>query len=185
MSKTATYKINIIGLSNGAHEYDFNIRNNFFEKHPHDDVKGANCQIELILRKSTYQIVAEINIKGTLTLECDRSLEEFPYKLEEQIEIYFKYNESNEEIDDTLFHITPTLETLDFEDILYQSIGTSIPMKKIHPEYIEEDDFNDDAEEVLIYSSKDGEEIEDNDDICDSRWEALKNLNIDNNKNKG
>ena len=58
-------------------------------------------------------------------------------------------------------------------------------MKKIHPDYTEEDDFNDNAEEVLIYSSKDGEEIEDNDDICDSRWEALKNLNIDNNKNKG
>ena len=182
MSKISPYKINIIGLTNGAHQYNFDIDNSFFEKHPHDDIKGSNCIIELILKKSTYQIVAELNIKGTITLECDRSVEEFKHVLNEQIEVFFKYNEKNEEIDDTLFHITSTLETLEFEDIFYQSIGISIPMKKIHPDYIEEDDFDEEAEEVLIYSSEDSEEIEDNDDICDSRWEALKNLSIDNNK---
>lgn len=185
MTKKSPFKVNIIGLTNGDHQFDFNIDNKFFEKHPHDDIKGANCQIELNLKKSTYQIVAEVNISGTLTLECDRSLKEFEHIVNEQTEIFFKYTENEEEIDDTLFHITSTVESIQFEDIFYQSIAVLIPMKKIHPEHIEEDDFDEDAEEVLIYSSEDSEETEENDDICDSRWEALKNLNIDNNKNKG
>lgn len=185
MSKNSPYKINIIGLTHGEHQFDYHIDNAFFEKHPHDDIKGANCNIDLVLKKSTYQIVATLTFTGTIRLVCDRSVEEFEYEIDEQTEIFFKYNETNEEIDDTLYHITSTLEALEFEDIFYQTIAVLIPMKKIHPEYVEEDDFDEEAEEVLIYSSEDDDETEENDDICDSRWEALKKLNIDNNKNKG
>lgn len=186
MSKKSPFKINIIGLTLGEHQFDYHLDDTFFEPYPlHEDIKGVNCTIDLVLKKSSYQIVATLNIKGTLRLECDRSLEEFDYEINEQPEIFFKYGEKDEEIDDTLYHITSTLESLEFEDIFYQSIAVLIPMKKIHPQYIEEDDFDEDVEEVLIYSSQDDDETEENNDICDSRWEALKKLNIDNNKNKG
>lgn len=185
MSKNSAYKINIIGLSLGEHEFNYTIDNKFFQKHPHEDIKDVNCTIDLTLKKSSYQIIANIHIKGTLRLECDRSLEEFDHEINEQTEIFFKYSETNEEIDDTLFHITTDIDALEFEDIFYQLIAVLVPMKKIHPKHIEEDDFDDDAEEVLIYSSENYDDTEENNDICDSRWEALKNLKIDNNKNKG
>jgi uncharacterized protein len=59
----------------------------------------------------------------------------------------------------------------------------SLPMKKLHPRFLEEMDEESDND-ILVYSSRqsgdaesDSDEDDDDDNDIDPRWDALKNLN--------
>jgi uncharacterized metal-binding protein YceD (DUF177 family) len=66
---------------------------------------------------------------------------------------------------------------------VYDFINLAIPMKKIHPRFQEEEEDEDDEIEVkLIYSSTPEEdELKEEDEQVDPRWNILKNLKNNNN----
>ena len=185
MKTKSPYILNIIGLSIGEHDFEFEFDKTIFDHKENEDINDIDCKILLHLKKTSYHINATISITGITNLTCDRSLEKYNQKIDTHDDIIFKYSDQNEEIEDNLYHITHSLESIDFSDIFYELIAVQIPMKKIHPKHLDESDLDDNAEEVLIYSSNDSEIIEENTDICDSRWESLKKFKLDNDKIEG
>ncbi len=180
MKKKTPYKIDIVGLSFSKHDYSLVIDNQFFEEREYEDIHSANCVVNLFLDKTEYRITASFEIKGTVGLVCDRSLEKFNHPIDISKQIIFKYSDTEEEVDDELFYITKTQDAIDFRDVLFEIISIEIPIKKTHPKFKNKDEDEDEAKEVLIYSSEDDCSLEENNDICDSRWDSLKNLKFDN-----
>jgi uncharacterized protein len=182
----AEYIVPIFSLSNNKHDYRFEVGNEFFEAFEESIVKKGKFKVEVVLDRSETMIVAEMSIKGNAELICDRSLDEFLFPIDSQERVIYKYEDKYEEIDDVLIHIPFGAESLDLSTNIYDLINVQIPMKKLHPRFVEElfedDDFEDEEESFLVYNSEDENteeqsNAEEDSGDTDPRWSKLKDLN--------
>jgi len=168
MKNSRRYKIDIFGLSNDTHSFEFEYDKAFFSEFEHSLIsegKGS-CTIDLV--KSDSMLDLNLKIEGTVELVCDRSLEKFNFPISIDQEVIYKYGDEDQELSENVFVITKDRQEINISDFLYECISLEIPMKKLHPKF--KDDSEDDE---LIYSSV---EDEDKEAKVDPRWEALKKL---------
>lgn len=182
MKKLRDYEIGIAKLSNRKHDYEFEMDDSFFALFEQEIILGGKLLAKVTLDKTESLLTLHFDIKGHVRLTCDRSLEEFDQPVDIEETLLIKYGEENAELDEDLWQITPETQTLSVSQHLYDYIGLSLPMKKLHPRFVEELD-EDDERDILIYSSRKASDSEgndndgDDDDDVDPRWDALKNLN--------
>jgi uncharacterized protein len=169
------YSVNIIGLSNKVHHFDYEVSDEFFRQYGTNLVSQGQFHAEIALNKHETFIEADFKIKGTATLTCDRSLEPFEYPIWISKKILFKYGETDEEISDEIIMINRDTATLELGQYIYEFIALSIPMKKLHPRFQREElNENESAEGKIVYSSE--EDKDKKDDDIDPRWDILKKL---------
>ncbi len=168
--KRQDYWIDIINLKNGTYEYDFNIKNEFFDFFDNSIVDKGNLSVSATLEKSERLIRAIFNIKGTVELVCDRSVKKFDHPIEVRHEHLYKFSEYNEDDTEDISHISANTESIDLGQLIYEYISINIPMKKIHPDHKNEN------QEGFFYKTEVKEKKNSDEDI-DPRWEALKKLN--------
>ncbi|PVY40123.1 YceD family protein [Pontibacter virosus] len=182
MKKLRDYEIGIAKLSNRKHDYEFEMDDSFFALFEQEIILGGKLLAKVTLDKTESLLTLHFDIKGHVRLTCDRSLEEFDQPVDIEETLLIKFGEENAELDEDLWQITPETQTLNVAQHLYDYIGLSLPMKKLHPRFVEEQD-EDDERDILIYSSRqagdsEGDDNDGNDDDdVDPRWDALKNLN--------
>lgn len=165
------YRIDIINLKNGTYEYDFNIKDEFFEFFDNSIVDKANLGAKIDLEKSERLIRVRFDIKGTINLICDRSLKPFDHPLVIKNIHLFKYSNHGEEDTEDISYISPDKESIDLGQLIYEYICIAVPMKKIHP------DHRKDHEDDDFFYRTDVEDSKDSNEEIDPRWEALKKLN--------
>ena len=182
MKKLKEYDINIAKLSNKTHQYEFAMDDAFFALFGGEIILGGKLHADVELEKSETLLTLHFDIKGTVRLTCDRSLEEFDQPVDVQEDLIMKFGSEDKELDDNLWQIESDTQQINVAQHLYDYIVLSLPMKKLHPRFLEEED-EESENDILIYSSKhagdtetDSDEGDDDDDI-DPRWDALKNLN--------
>ncbi len=168
------YKVDIQGLSNGTHQFEFDIDPQFFERFENSPVNNGSLNCRLQLDNSERLIDSLVEIEGKVELECDRSLELFDYPIHLEKEVIFKYGAEYEELDENVIQIPKTADHIDFSELIYEFIVLEVPMKKVHPKY-KEDETDDDT---MVYTTGNEESQEDKEDNqeTDPRWSALKNL---------
>ena len=164
------YRINIAGLSNTLHHFDFEIGEDFFSQFETDLIPKGRFLAQVELNKHETFIEADFKISGVANLICDRSLEPFDYPIKSKHKIVFKYGDEEREITDEIIMINREAVTLDIGQYLYEFIGLAIPMKKLHPKFKDEDT---EIEGGIVYSS---EEEDKKEETIDPRWEQLKKL---------
>lgn len=169
------YSVNIIGLSNKLHHFDYEIGADFFRQYGTDLISEGNFKVDVALNKHETFLEADFKIKGTATLTCDRSLETFEYPIWTTQKVLFKYGEVDEEISDEIVMIHRDTATLELGQYMYEFIALAVPIKKLHPRFREENDMEDNAEGKIVYSSPADDKGNDDEDI-DPRWNKLKNL---------
>lgn len=164
------FSVNIIGLSKKAHSFSFELGNEFFEKQENGLIPGGEFTATVILDKKETFIDASFRIRGHARLECDRSLQPFDHEVTIDKNIVFKYGEEESELTDEIVVIREDRATLDLGQYLYEFIALDLPMKRLHP------DFREDDEEAgrMIYTSSTDTTAEDH--VIDPRWEQLKKL---------
>ena len=174
------YSVNIIGLSNKAHQFDYRFGDEFFARYGKDLVEGGKFEAQVILNKHETFIEAEFSIKGQAALTCDRSLDTFDYPLATRQLVVFKYGQEEAELSDDVITITHETVSLDLGQFIYEFIGIEIPIKKLHPRFQEEENEESEDEDEfngkLIYSSSTDDGNSDGEDDIDPRWEQLKKL---------
>ncbi|MEJ8755764.1 DUF177 domain-containing protein [Pontibacter sp. H259] len=182
MKKLKEYEINIAKLSNKKHQYEFDMDDSFFDLFSGEIIHGGKLHADVELEKTETLLTLHFDIKGTVRLTCDRSLEEFDEPVDVQETFRMKFGPEDKELDEDLWQIASDTQQINVAQHLYDYIGLSLPMKKLHPRFRDEEDEDSD-DDILIYSSKtsgdadnDSEDGDDDDDI-DPRWDALKNLN--------
>lgn len=164
------YSVNIIGLSNKAHTFDFRIGDEFFKQYGTEILQGGDFEAKVVLDKHETFIDADFSITGKARLVCDRSLEPFDELVKVHRKIMFKYGEEASELSDEIVIITRDQATLELGQFMYEFISLEIPIKKLHPKFRDEEDDN--GEGKIVYKS----ESKDDDSDIDPRWEKLKKL---------
>ena len=166
--RVKAFRINIVGLSNKVHEFDFQIGKAFFDEFGNSLAEDADLEVKILLDKHETFLDAKFRILGTVVLTCDRSLEQFEEHLDITSRILFKYADRTEEISEDIVNIHRDTESLDMSQFIYDIIGTSLPMKRLHPRFRDEDSEGDGK---IVYRSVGSDEPP-----IDPRWEKLKNL---------
>ncbi len=103
------------------------------------EVEKGKFIANLRLVKSEVMVKIDFDIKGTLNLVCDRSLDEFEQPFEVQSLHVFKYGTTPEDYSDEITVISNGMQSVDMAPLLYELIALQIPMKKLHPRYKDED----------------------------------------------
>ena len=171
------YSINIVGLSNKQHHFQYEFGGEFFKKYGSDLVSDGSFEVDLLLDKHETFLEAEFKIKGTAKLICDRSLEPFDYPIESMAKIMFKYGDKDEEITDEIIVIHRDTATLELGQYIYEFISLAIPLKKLHPKFKDAEEDDDDLSTGKIVYSSDPEENDGKDgEDTDPRWNILKKL---------
>ncbi|MCJ8163341.1 DUF177 domain-containing protein [Pontibacter sp. E15-1] len=180
MKKLRDYEIGIAKLSNKKHLYEFELDDSFFDLFGKEIILGGNLMAQVELDKTESLLTFHMHIRGQVRLVCDRSLDEFDYPLEVDGTFRIRYGDENAELDEDLWQITSNTQSINIAQHLYDYIGLAVPMKKLHPRFVEETDADDD-QDILIYTSgtrgSEDDSEDDDDDEADPRWDALRNLN--------
>jgi uncharacterized protein len=166
------FHVNIVGLSNKTHSFDYEFGSGFFDIYGRALLENGQFKAQVMLTKSETMIEANFHIEGTAHLICDRSLEPFDYPMNIDRRIVFKFGQEEKELSDEILVITREHERLDVGQYMYELIGVSLPMKRLHPKFQNED--LEESEIQLVYTSP--VEKTGDDDAIDPRWEKLKKL---------
>jgi uncharacterized metal-binding protein YceD (DUF177 family) len=174
------YKIDIFNLPSGEHEYSFDFDPDFFKNFENSPVEKGSGVVKVNLEKSETFLEMSMEIKGTLELLCDRSLDPFDYPVILQKKIIFKFgDELDPGEEDEIIFIPWNTQTIQLEHYIYEFLSLEVPMKKLHSRFLEED--NNIEEETLVYSSPSESKSKEEENI-DPRWQKLENLEGDNKK---
>ena len=147
----AAYSVNIVGLSNKEHHFQYEFGGEFFRKYGTDIVSEGKFLVDLLLTKHDTFIETAFKISGAAHLVCDRSLE----------------------VTDEIIVIPRDTATLELGQYIYEFIALAIPLKKVHPKF--QDDAEDESEGKIVYTSEATEERKDEEET-DPRWNILKKL---------
>ena len=176
MKKLTDYDINLVKLKDKKHTYDFQLNDDFFALFDQNLVNGGNLSAHVELDKTPLLLTLAFQIKGTVNIICDRSLENFDYPVAVEQNLLVKYGEQEMELDENVLQITHDAQTINIAQHLFDYIGLAIPMKKLHPRF--EVDYSEEGD-ILVYTTAtetDEENDTNNDAPGDPRWDILKNL---------
>lgn len=179
MNALRAYDIHIVGLENKRYEYGFTSGDAFFAALEQDLIRKGNVQTQLLLDKSETMIRLDFHITGTVEQICDRSLDEYDEPVDTRQTMLLKFGDHNEELSDEIELIERNTATINVARYIFEFISLSLPMKRLHPRFRDEDDDEDDETQngKVIYRSdaetNDDEEIQPK---IDPRWEALRKL---------
>jgi uncharacterized metal-binding protein YceD (DUF177 family) len=133
--------------------------------------KGATLDINFYRTLQFIQV--KFGLKADIELVCDRSLDEFDHQIETNYQVLFKAEEVEESADETgsIRNIDVHSKQIDLEQDVLDTIMLNLPVKKLHPRFLDE---NGNPNEFV--NEKFGESSDDGEEKIDPRWEALKEL---------
>lgn len=129
--------------------------------------------IDLEFYRTLHFIRVSFLLKADVELVCDRSLEPFIDPVETEYEVIFKVDVQEETADENgaVRRFNFDTNTLSIEQEVRDTLLLQIPIKKLHPRYLDSEGRPRDYETKSFGRSDDEEQ-----DQIDPRWEALKKL---------
>lgn len=195
MAKFSIYNIQLIKLTQGLHEFEFDLDNKFFENIDGDEIRKGNLKADVSVIKTGSTHEFNFRIKGVVRIPCTRCLDEMEQEIDSENRLIVKFGPEYYEESDEVIIIPEEEGEINIAWFLYEFIVLNIPIKHYHEpgkcnkavvakfrkhQAVSKDDEGDDNDEDDIDLSSD--EVDD-DDITgtDPRWDALKGLSFENN----
>lgn len=176
MKARRAFDIHIFKLTNGNHDYQFEISDSFFELFENEMFSKGKLSAGVSLQKSDSMIQMNFKVKGIVELACDRSLDLFDQPISFENRMIFKFGDEEKELSEDVMVILKDTQTINIADLLFEFIGLEIPMKKLHPRFQEEEEEFEGEGTMVYTSTEDDSESQEQEEEVDPRWAALKDL---------
>lgn len=169
MRTLSEYIIQFEGLKQGTHFFEFELDNLFFEEFDCTEFEKSTFKVDLEFIKQSTMMLLNFNFTGTVTVPCDRCLDEVDVEVEGEEKLIVKFgNEAFQETEEIL--VLPENEhEINVAENIYEFILVNMPQKRVHAEGLCNQDVLDELDKV--------EFKEDND--IDPRWSTLKDINLE------
>jgi len=133
MGKFTAYKLQLKSLAEGTHEFDYKIDKQFFVNMEYADVRDADLDVHLTVtyRNSLYKLA--FRITGTLTLLCDRCLDDMVLPVDTTYNVNVEYGDAYNDESDDLLIIPQSDNYINVAYMLFDTVVLVIPMKHVHP----------------------------------------------------
>jgi uncharacterized protein len=171
------YSIAFGGLKPGKHGYKFEVTDSFFDSFENALLKKATIEAAIVLDKHENMLILEFNLKGTISVECDRCMEFFDLPVSGEQRLIVKLDgEAATEGEDEIISISRNENGLNIAPLLYEYISLMVPLKKTHPTVKECNQETIAVLNKLVVKSA----VKKDKNANDPRWDALRALHNDN-----
>ncbi len=136
------------------------------------DLRFLEADIEIGFYKTNHFVDVNFNLIAKVELICDRSLKNFEKELESSYHIHFDPNPVEEsESEKGAIRQIPALDLkVDISKEVIDTIMLEIPIRKIHPDYLDE------MGNPTLFKTKKFGDVDEEGEKIDPRWSALKKL---------
>lgn len=132
MDKLSTYDIAWKGLSEGSHQFDFDINDDFFAAFEGSEIKGGELTATVNMHKSSRLLTFETRINGNVITECDRCLGRLSLPVDYSGVLQVKFSDEPADYDGEIMWLHPDEGTVPLAQYIYESIVLSLPYRRIH-----------------------------------------------------
>ena len=166
--KSGFYNIPLTGLKEGSHIYDFEINDDFFCSFEESEIKDGRINAEVTLIKRSAHMELNIRLAGSVSVSCDRCLENYLQGIDAENHIFVKYGDQWAEVDDDVLMIHYGESELELSQLLYEFVHLALPIQRVHPDNRDGKSTCDQEmlEKLEKYTGENNIEI-------DSRWKDL------------
>lgn len=162
-------EFNIVEIPEGESRRTVGLSSEDLDLSPYD-FKGA--EIDLCFYRTLHFIRVNFHVDADVELVCDRSLATYIQPVASDYEVLFKVDvqEETENEDGAVRRFNFSSNTLSVEEEVRDTVMLNIPIKKLHPKFIDEEG-NPEEFETRKYG-----DIQEESEQIDPRWEKLKQL---------
>lgn len=138
------------GLASGESRFSWHVGKEFFEAFENAEVLDAELDASVIVEKSGRYLGVDCEIDGTVTVACDRCLEDLQMPVSAEVLLSVKYgdeesSEDHQEGEREIVFVPEGEAELDLGQIIYDYVCLSLPMQRHH----EDGECNPDAMRYL------------------------------------
>ena len=133
MNKKNTYKIEFAGLKIGAHDYEFEVDNNFFDSQDYNDFNSISAQLNIELVKKATILELTFKLNGSANVNCDVTNEAFDLSLNATSNLVVKFGEVFNNEDYEILILPHGEHKIDLDQYIFELIVLSLPAKRVHP----------------------------------------------------
>ncbi len=133
MDYLSEFVIPFKGLKNGVHQYNFQIKDKFFESISYSELKKGDVIVILMLHREENMLTLDFQIDGTIEVNCDRCNELYyqPIKGDKRLIIKFGKNEYEESAE--VLVIPFEEHQINVRHYIYEFVNLLLPYRKVHP----------------------------------------------------
>lgn len=166
----AKLEFNIVEIPEGESRRQELLEPEDLDLSPYEFTGGA---VRIDFNRKPRFIRVNYEVQGGVELVCDRSLKPFEHPVDTSYEVVFKTDVKEETAneDGAVRRFNFSSNTFSIEKEVRDSVLLKIPIKKIHPEYRDEEGRIEEFETQSF-----GEPPENEENSIDPRWEKLKEL---------
>ena len=134
------YIIPLNGWAAGEREYHWQAGLKFFQTFDNAEILDAAVEVEARAVKSGHYIGVDLDIRGSVTVACDRCLEDLTLPVEAHPAFSVKFGEedaSGEEMREgsrEILLVSASDTDLDLSQVIYDYVCLSLPMQRVHAE---------------------------------------------------
>ncbi|MBR5856254.1 MAG: DUF177 domain-containing protein [Bacteroidales bacterium] len=127
--------IQIKGLKTGKYEYDFSVDGAFFRGFENTQILDASLEVKIILERGGGWMNVSSEIEGTVTVECDRCLDDLDLPVDFTASLAVKFAKTDEDPQSDEFLVVDPLDgELDLRQFIYDYVCVNLPLQKVHEE---------------------------------------------------
>ncbi|MFC2081300.1 DUF177 domain-containing protein [Bacteroidota bacterium] len=127
------YAIPFRGLKEGKHDFDLVVDNSFFEHFDSSEVKEGLVNVHVEMNKHAHFLELHFDLKGNVTLPCDRCLEPFVLAIDHRAVLYIRFGEKSYEQSEEVLVLADSTNEIGTEQYIYEYIHLALPYQRIHP----------------------------------------------------
>ena len=190
MGKFSAYKLPLKSLGEGVHEFDYKLTKQFFSDMENADVRNADLDVHLTVNAKHDNYALSFTITGTVTLLCDRCLDDLVLPIDTRYSIDVEYGDDYNDDSDNLLVIPASDNYLNVSYMIYDTVILAIPIKHVHPlgkcnramsQILRQHRAAEQGEDEMSDVEMMGDDMGDDSGAIDPRWEQLRNLKDNNN----
>ena len=133
MDAIKDFTLPFVGLKEGKHHFKFTIDNTFFAHFEFNDFNNALLNGKLILDKKSSFLELHFDVKGTVELPCDVSMELFNYPIDADYDLIVKFGTPNSQITDEILILPEGSYQINVAQYFYEMVVLNLPLKRVHP----------------------------------------------------
>ena len=136
---TQDFIIPLNGLSAGKTTFKWHADGEFFGSFENSEILDADLDVVVTVEKSGRYIGVDCALDGTVTVACDRCLEDLTMPVHTVSLMSVKFGEQGsvaevEEGDREIVMLPESDTDLDLSQVVYDYAALSLPMQRVHPE---------------------------------------------------
>jgi len=172
VNRLKEYIIQFVGLEPGNHQFEYEVKDSFFEHFEFSQIQHGHIHVTVDLQKMERMMIFDISIDGEVLVTCDRCTNDFNMPLSDKQRLIVKLGAEYTEESEDVVVIPETEYQFNLASYIYEFIHLALPARLLHADDESGNSTCDPDMLRLLETLTPSESV-------DPRWDALKKLNTD------